>query len=344
MTKAFGWFAQLLGLAISTMAMGAQPPNPPPVGAYLTPQTNVKLPDGRRFNLVCMGDGSPVAILDGSLSQWSFEWRSIQPALAKITRTCAVDRAGFGFSDTGPFPRDAAAEVSDLTNALTAAKINAPYVLVGHSLGDQEMRLFAYQHPNKVSGMLLIDPGVDHFDRVLPYPPGYFEADLPFYKYCFEQAEAGKLVPGFVRKGDEDACADPPSPKRPIDEQKRIIALVTRPSKFMATAAEISSYNGTTSQELGTARRRLGSIPLIILSSDKAHFTEDRPPAVDADVLYSAWIAAHVDQAHDSLKGQNRIVEGASHWIFNERPDVVLSAFREVIEDARAAKGMTAAQ
>ena len=241
----------------------------------------------------------------------------------------------FGFSDAGPLPRDAASEVSDLHDALRAAKITGPYVLVGHSLGGQEMRLLAYRWPRSVTAILLIDPGIEHVSKRLSYPIGYLRADFPFYEYCFQQAAAGRIVPGAKRTPDEDACADQPNPARPVADQNRIVAIETRPSVFTTTMAEIDGQDTSTSAEIDAARHTLGSIPLVILSSDKAHFTADTPPGVDPNAFYQAWIAAHVDQASDSLRGENRIVDGASHWIFHERPDVVIAAFREVVGEAR---------
>ena len=333
------WLTGLAALLSSLAALGgllaADAVQPPSVDLYLHPQTHVRLPDGRNFNLVCEGEGTPVAILDGSLSQWSFEWRAIQPAFSEITRTCAVDRAGFGFSDPGPLPRDAASEVSDLQDALRAAKISGPYVLVGHSLGGQEMRLLAYRWPRSVAAILLIDPGIEHVSKRLSYPPGYLKADFPFYKYCFQQAAAGLIVPGAKRTPDEDACADQPNLARPVADQKGIIAIESRPSIFTTIMAEIDGQDTSTSSEIDAARHPLGSMPLVILSSDKAHFTADTPAGVDPNAFYQAWIAAHVDQARDSSRGENRIVDGASHWIFNERPDVVIAAFREVVGEAR---------
>jgi pimeloyl-ACP methyl ester carboxylesterase len=37
----------------------------------------------------------------------SADWGWIQPEIAKKTRVCAYDRAGMGWSDPGPQPRDA---------------------------------------------------------------------------------------------------------------------------------------------------------------------------------------------------------------------------------------------
>ena len=234
-------------------------------------------------------------------------------------------------------PRDAAAEVSDLENGLKAARIASPYVLVGHSLGGMEMRLFAYRHPDQVVGLLLIDPGIEHRDRRLPYPPGYLkrQAGKSDYDVCLKLALAGKLTPGVVPKGNEDACVPLPNKSRPREDQEKLVALWEQPAMYEAILSEMKSSLGPTSDEMDVARRKLGSIPLIVLSSDEAHFTADRPKGVDADAFYAAWIAAHVDQARDSRRGEHKIVEGASHFIFIERPDAVLTAFQKVINVAR---------
>jgi hypothetical protein len=90
------------------------------------------------------------------------------------------------------------------------------------------------------------------------------------------------------------------------------------------------------SDEVETARRKLGSIPLIVLSRGG----EDRFSAArsndDQARLYAIWTGAHEDEARDSTRGEHRIVEGAGHWIYGARPDAVVGAFQEVVDAARA--------
>ena len=88
---------------------------------YLRPQIVAWLPDGRRVNFTCMGKGGPTTILESGWGTPSTSWHEIQPRLAKVTRVCVFDRAGYGFSDPGLLPRDSAAAVADLHNALKAA-------------------------------------------------------------------------------------------------------------------------------------------------------------------------------------------------------------------------------
>jgi pimeloyl-ACP methyl ester carboxylesterase len=69
---------------------------------------------GRRLNLYCSGEGSPAVIFESGGGAPGFTWVNIQPQVAKFTRACWYDRAGFGWSDPGPQPRTSAAIASDL--------------------------------------------------------------------------------------------------------------------------------------------------------------------------------------------------------------------------------------
>jgi pimeloyl-ACP methyl ester carboxylesterase len=62
--------------------------------------------------------------------------------------------------------------VVDLHNLLSRAGINAPYVLVGHSLGGMNVRLYASKYPKEVTGLVLVDSThEDENDRMLALLP-----------------------------------------------------------------------------------------------------------------------------------------------------------------------------
>jgi len=90
---------------------------------YGRPQQLVDI-GGRRLNLYCLGHGSPTIILVGGLAASTFTWRKVHAELARTTRVCAYDRAGYGFSDSGPLPRDTRHLADDLA-ALTKANIKS---------------------------------------------------------------------------------------------------------------------------------------------------------------------------------------------------------------------------
>lgn len=60
---------------------------------------------GYRLMLNCTGAGSPTVILEAGWGDVSIEWRTVQPEIAKFSRVCSYDRAGYGGSDPGSMPR-----------------------------------------------------------------------------------------------------------------------------------------------------------------------------------------------------------------------------------------------
>src|SRR6185312_2683799 len=116
------------------------------------------LPDGRRLHVSCVGGGAPTVVLESGLGLPMTVWSKVQPRLAPHFRVCAYDRAGYGTSDPGPMPRDASHVATDLASLLEAERLPPPYVLVGHSLGGEFVRLFAAEHPDQVVGLVLVDP------------------------------------------------------------------------------------------------------------------------------------------------------------------------------------------
>jgi pimeloyl-ACP methyl ester carboxylesterase len=259
-----------LGLAalgwISTCGAAApKTEKPPPWEPYIHPQTIVRLPDGRRFNMVCIGDGAPTAIILPGLDGWSLDWRWPQQKLSKITQTCSVDRAGLGFSDPGPMPRDAKATVSDLYQALKSSPMQGPFILVGDSLGGLEVRLFAYEHPQMVSGLLLTDPRIEHTAERMGTPKAVRDKQMAFNRACLAKARMGQIVAGEIAPGETDACVDAFPPQWSA-EQKQLLLQINAQSSRFETEISQSDMDGRSSEEVETARRKLGSIPLIILS------------------------------------------------------------------------------
>lgn len=115
---------------------------------------------GRRLYLKCSGQarkGIPVVVLDAGMGNASDVWSLVQPTVAQFARVCSYDRAGMGKSDRAPRAHSSQDMVDDLHKLLIKARINSPYVLVGHSFGGMNARLFASQYPKEVVGMVLVD-------------------------------------------------------------------------------------------------------------------------------------------------------------------------------------------
>lgn len=108
-----------------------------------------------RLHLYIAGEASPTIVLDHSLG--GIEGYFLIEELSELARVCIYDRAGYGWSDQSPYPRNSHQIVKELDTLLVQAGIEPPYILVGNSFGSYNVRLYAHLFPQKVVGIVLTD-------------------------------------------------------------------------------------------------------------------------------------------------------------------------------------------
>lgn len=114
---------------------------------------------GYYLRIECRGTGSPTVIMDAGLEMRRESWETVPQQMAKFTRVCTYDRAGVGESDkpTSPLPRTSERIVTELHTLLQNAGEREPFLLVGHSFGGMNARLYANHFPQQVAGIVLVD-------------------------------------------------------------------------------------------------------------------------------------------------------------------------------------------
>jgi pimeloyl-ACP methyl ester carboxylesterase len=109
------------------------------------------------LHLTCIGRGRPVVVIENGLGETAAEWTAVRTQVAKTTRVCTYDRAGYAATPPGPFPRTFDQINLELKVALEAAHERGPFVFAGHSFGGPVVRNFAARYPDLVAGLVLID-------------------------------------------------------------------------------------------------------------------------------------------------------------------------------------------
>jgi pimeloyl-ACP methyl ester carboxylesterase len=310
--RAFGVFVALLA-ALALVGAGYEA-----IAArrdhYLAPGQLVDV-GGYRLHIQCIGAGSPTVVLDAGLGGTSLDWSLVQTEISHTTRVCAYDRAGMGWSETGPQPRTPAQIAGELHTLLTNAGIAGPYVLVGHSLGGKNVRLFALQHPNQVSGMVLIDARSEYVDAQTSSTDAQ----------AFQQAITAQSTLYRVTRGLGLArllgASQVEAPAMPRETRAAIALFATGQPGIDATTAE-ARERATDDAQLQAAPT-LGDRPLIVLAADQT-MTES-----------PLWPEAQRRQAALSTNSRLIVVRGSGHAIHWEQPAVVIEAVRQVVAQAR---------
>lgn len=266
--------------------------------------------DGHYMHIRCMGNGTPVVILESGLGGFSLEWTPVQESLAGQTRICAYDRAGYGWSEPGPSPRTTDQIVEELSGLLLVADVPPPYVLVGHSFGGYNVLYFAKVHSQMTAGIVLVDSShPEQAERLT----GGSEAS--------EEPGNGRLVTSFH---PEHLLKHYP---RELGEQAMVL-MATRKA-FDTEQREFLNfkYSGFLVQQSG----RLPSVPLVVVTRGKQEWPDnDRGRSLE-----QRWQSMQRDLVNLVPNARQVIAERSGHLIHLEQPEVVTEAIRSMLDVIR---------
>lgn len=281
------------------------------------------------MHLQCQGADCPTVILDAGLAGCSLDWTLVQEGVAAFTRVCAFDRPGYGWSEPRATERSSAVIVRELEELLGAADVAGPLVLVGHSFGGLNMRLFAARHRETVCGLVLVD--ASHTEGLERLPPAYWNAVRRKLRLARWLAPIGGLRVA-------DALG--------LIPETRLLARLPRRA---AIAARRHACRGRTirttcreledlahSQRQVAAAGALDDLPVVVLTSSLTlHPARDLPPGVSIQEMRRVWRALQADLLRISSRSRQVLVADSGHYIALERPQAVIRAVHETVQLAR---------
>lgn len=290
----------------------------------------VTVAQGRRINLRCSGNGPQAVMLEAGSHADSTTWFRVQPLLAAITRVCSYDRAGYGFSDVGPLPRNLDADVSDLHALVHDANLRTPLVLVGHSLGSSIVRRYAKLYPADVGGLVLIDPPAQDISAFAPKWSKSETAMNPqrfdFIRQCEMAAEKHALASPSPQLKD---CVAGSNPLASDKVNAAVASYKTKPAFWRTLLSELQD-NVVVFGESVSPDEKHGSLPLIVLTAAETY--ADAPH----DVRESLEAARDQTQAKivaTSTRGERQVVANSSHDMQLDQPEVVAKAATKVLKE-----------
>jgi pimeloyl-ACP methyl ester carboxylesterase len=297
--------------------------------------------DGTSLHIHCMGEGSPTVVMDAGLAGSSLDWALVHPGIARITRACAYDRAGYGWSEPAPddAPRDSAQLVGELHALLQRAGLEPPFVLMGHSFGGYNARLYAARHPEQVAGLVLVDSShEDQHDRFRQLC-----AELGLEEACRQHREGilatlascRALAPFGVMRLMSVLGAVPIVTPHPRELHPKLEASMRRTPYCAAVAGEYRAFPEESASQLAESAP-LGDLPLLVLSRGVARTPEyGLPSELPAERAQGVWGRLQQELAGLSRRSRHVVVEQSGHYVHLEAPEQVVDAVGRLLSESR---------
>lgn len=281
---------------------------------------------GYHLHLWVMGEGNPTVVLDHSLG--GVEGYLLIQEIAKLTRVCIYDRAGYGWSEHSPNPRTSEQIVSELDTLLTQAGIEPPYLLVGDSFGSYNVRLYAHRFPEKVMGMILTD-GL-HEVGMLKMPL-QLQALKFFFMSGFVMSTLGSAL-GIVRLLREMGMFELLKPEL-RQFHPRVLNLVKRsfcrPKHWLTMLREMLNLN-TSGYQLQSAND-FGTLPIALITASsffKRSFLTACLPVQTANQLREKMHSEMLKLSQDCIQIQ---AKGSGHFVWIDQPEAILEAIEIIL-------------
>ena len=239
-----------------------------------------------------------------------------------MTEVCTYDRAGYGWSDRGPSPRNSERIVAELHTLLEKARVKPPFILVGHSFGGQNIRLYASKYPNEVAGLVLVD-AVNHDVMPDTAPIGQVPKLFPFLNWTAPLGISRLWAPSLLRE-----------PTNNPDARAFLLGSLTRTKSAQTIFEETSGQ--TNWQSTRSALKHLGDKPAIVISRrmDETDFIGE------AGQLNRQWFEGQKALTNISSHSKRIVSETKSHFLQFYEPKLIVGAVRELVESIRSTNVM----
>ncbi len=281
----------------------------------MTPPQTIHI-HGQPVTFHMMGDGPPILLVHGITSS-SRTWRRVMPRLAETHTVIAPDLLGHGQSAKPPGDYSLGAYASGIRDLLVALEIPRSTV-VGHSLGGGIAMQFAYQFPERVGRMVLVDSGgigreVSPILRAAALPGAEFVLPVMFSPTLHDGALKVRSLLGRIGL----------QPNADIEGVSEGFASLTEADARRAFLHTVRSVIDTGGQRVS--------------AEDRLYLAADVPSMIIWGENDRLIPVSHAHKAQEMLPDSRlEIFSDAGHFPFNDHPDRFVDLMRDFIATTEA--------
>lgn len=266
---------------------------------------------GRALRWIEAGAGKPVVFEAGAMSPVA-GFAACFKELAADHRVIAYDRAGYGVSDAAPLSLDL--QVGDLIAVLEAA---GPCILVGHSWGGLLAQLAAWERPDLITGLVLLDPSHESLWADFLTPEALAKAARRPTRPAADDPRSADVLPSAREHAAEVAESVGSHEDLLIDA---CLSYVETDEQLFTILDEVPMVLDRL-DDLAVRRTQAvwPQVPVAVLTAMKGRPAPFVEPVM---AIQEALVAA--------ANGRHRVVPDAGHYIHLDRPDLVIQAVRDV--------------
>lgn len=262
-----------------------------------------------RMHILCIGSGQPTVVMDAGLGGSLLDWSLVQPLIAGYTRVCAYDRSGYGWSEASSKSRSSLHIAYELHALLKQAQVAPPYVLVGHSFGGFNVRVFASRYRELIAGLVLIDSSHEaQFER--------FERQFGI-NLAPKRSGRIRLSPSRIPKG------------MPIELHEVAMHRAIRPAAMLALRNELMNFRRSAREV--EQHGELPDVPLVIITRGQ-HQWHGAPRSAEMEML---WLELQHSLTKLATDRKHIIAARSGHYVHLDQPELVGRTIQQVVRRVR---------
>lgn len=287
---------------------------------------------GHLMHIHCLGQGSPTVVLEQGLNGVASAWGEVHRQTALLTRVCAYDRAGLGYSEPIHRPTRAPEVAGLLGRLLESAGIDDDLILVGWSAGGVYVREFQRQNPVRAKAMLLVESSHEQQAKRYPIPPEDHGGDSTLRIASYLAPLGLVRMSGMVKSRFESFGGSD-------DQRARLIAIYEQSHVIGTMLRESEAFNFDID---GESPPSLGDLPLIVISrATPAGVPSSGSPEEQAYAQRHQEVEQELQRELTSLstRGRQVVATKSGHAIHLEQPEIVIESIGELVRLVRSAGG-----